>query len=97
VGDVGEIIEAAEFDVVLDDIGRAYHDGHTSDGRLVQIKATFKDELTFRTTPQLYLGFKLYPDGNHDVVFNGPGEVIFNECGIGRASEKTYLVFRSRV
>jgi hypothetical protein len=79
VGDIGEIIAAAEFDVVLDEIGRAGHDGHTSDRRLVQIKATFKDQLTFGTTPELYLGFKLYPNGTHDVVFNGPGEVIFNE------------------
>ncbi len=79
VGDIGEIIAAAEFDVVLDEVGQADHDGHTSDGRHVQIKATFKDSLTFTTTPELYLGFKLYPDGGHEVVFNGPGEIIFNE------------------
>ncbi|MCS3762093.1 DUF2670 domain-containing protein [Bradyrhizobium centrosematis] len=79
VGDIGEIIAAAEFDVALDEIGRAGHDGHTSDRRLVQIKATFKEKLTFGRTPELYLGFKLYPNGSHDVIFNGPGEVIFNE------------------
>jgi len=79
VGDIGEIIAATEFDIELDDVSRAGHDGHTSDGRLVQIKATFKESLTFGATPELYLGFKLYPDGNHDVVFNGPGAVIFNE------------------
>ena len=79
VGDIGEIVAAAEFDVVLDEVGQAGHDGHTSDRRLVQIKATFKDKLTFGTVPELYLGFKLYPNGRHDVIFNGPGEVIFNE------------------
>lgn len=77
VGDIGEIIAATEFDVKLDDIGRSVHDGETSDGRLVQIKATFRNALTFRYTPQLFLGFKLYRDGRHDVVFNGPGQAIF--------------------
>src|SRR5690242_2449890 len=51
VGDIGEIIAATEFDVILDEVSQAGHDGRTSDGRLVQIKATFKDALTFRTTP----------------------------------------------
>ena len=79
VGDIGEIIAATEFDVILDEVGQAGHDGKTSDGRLVQIKATFQDKLTFRKTPQLYLGFKLYPNGGHDVIYNGPGHFIFQE------------------
>ncbi len=79
VGDIGEIIAATEFDVTLDEVGRAEHDGKTRDGRLVQVKATFQNELTFRKTPQLYLGFKLYPDGDHEVIFNGPGHIIFDE------------------
>jgi hypothetical protein len=79
VGDIGEIIAATEFDVILDEVGQATHDGRTSDGRLVQIKATFKKTLTFRTTPQLYLGFKLHRDGSHEVIFNGPGQIIYDE------------------
>jgi hypothetical protein len=59
--------------------GIRQHDGKTSDGRLVQVKATFQDQLTFRKTPELYLGFKLYPDGGHEVIFNGPGHIIFDE------------------
>jgi hypothetical protein len=79
VGDIGEIIAATEFDVTLDEVGQAAHDGKTSDGRLVQIKATFQDALTFRKTPELYLGFRLHRDGGHEVVFNGPGQIIFDE------------------
>jgi hypothetical protein len=48
----------------------------TSDGRKVQIKATFKDTLTYRTEPDYYLGLQLFRDGRHEVVFNGPGRVI---------------------
>jgi hypothetical protein len=87
VGDIGEIIAAAEFDIQLDGVSRAVHDGRTSDGRGVQIKATFQDQLTFKTTPELYLGLKLFRNGSHEVVFNGPGKVIFDHyahrVGIG--------------
>ncbi len=76
VGDIGEIIAAAEFDVRLDEISRSRHDGETTDGRKVQIKATFKNSLTFTTIPDYYLGLKLERDGTHEVVFNGPGHVI---------------------
>jgi hypothetical protein len=79
VGDIGEVIAALEYDVVLDEVSRANHDAVTSDGlRNVQIKATFKDSLTFRTRPDYYLGFKLYPNGEHEEIFNGPGQIIFD-------------------
>jgi hypothetical protein len=78
VGDIGEVIAALEYDVVLDDVSQPNHDATTSDGRNVQIKATFKEHLTFKTVPDYYLGFKLYPDGRHEEIFNGPGQVIFD-------------------
>jgi hypothetical protein len=77
VGDVGEVIAALEYDLVLHDVSQPKHDAVTSDGRNVQIKATFKESLTFKTIPDYYLGFKLYPDGRHEEVFNGPGRLIY--------------------
>ena len=76
VGDIGEVIAALEYDVTLYEKSQPDHDGLTSDGRRVQVKVTFQDMLTFKTVPEYYLGFKLYPDGRHDEVFNGPGTVI---------------------
>jgi hypothetical protein len=81
VGDIGEVIAAAEFDVRSDETSRSRHDGETSDGRKVQIKATFKDSLTFRSIPDYYLGLKLNWDGSHEVVSNGPGHVISDHYG----------------
>lgn len=78
VGDIGEVIAALEYDLALHDVSQPTHDATTPDGRRVQIKATFKDKLTFRTVPDYYLGFKLYPDGRHEEVFNGPGKVIYD-------------------
>lgn len=79
VGDIGEIIAEREFAIELDRVSRPHHDAKTSDGRDVQIKATFQDSLTFTTAPVLYLGLKLYKDGTHEVIFNGPGCVIAEE------------------
>jgi hypothetical protein len=76
VGDIGEVIAALEYDVILDDVSQPDHDATTTDGRRVQIKATFKDSLTFKTCPDYYLGFKLHADGHYEEVFNGPGKLI---------------------
>ncbi len=88
VGDIGEVIAALEYDVELFDVLRKGHDGKTSDGRLVQVKATFKDSLTFRAVPEYYLGLKLYQDGTHEEVYNGPGKLIYEKykhrSGIGK-------------
>jgi len=88
VGDIGEVIAALEYDVELFDVLHSGHDGKTPDGRLVQVKATFKDSLTFRTMPDYYLGLKLYRDGTHEEVYNGPGKLIYEKYkhrkGIGK-------------
>jgi len=87
VGDIGEVIATREYDVILHNVSRPGHDAITSDGRNVQIKATFKDSLTFKTVPDYYLGFKLYPDGQYEEIYNGPGNLIYeryaNRKGIG--------------
>jgi hypothetical protein len=83
VGDIGEVIAAPEYDVTLDSVSRPDHDACSGDGRLVQVKATFKESLTFKTCPDYYLGFKLYADGRYEEVFNGPGRVILQRY-VGR-------------
>ncbi len=63
------------------------YDAEGLDGRRIQIKATFKDSLTFTTTPDYYLGFKLNRDGTYEEIYNGPGMPIFQKfshrSGIG--------------
>lgn len=76
VGDIGEVIAALEYDLTLDPVSQPDDDACCPDGRRVQVKATFKDSLTFKTCPDYYLGFKLYADGHYEEVFNGPGRII---------------------
>jgi hypothetical protein len=93
VGDIGEIIAAREFEIELDQTQRPGHDAKTHDGRDVQIKATFGTSLTFTTEPVLYLGLKLFRDGSHELVFNGPGEIILSAYGHRKGIGKRQLSF----
>jgi hypothetical protein len=93
VGDIGEVIAALEYDLVLDDVSLPGHDAVTSDGRRVQIKATFKDQLTFKTVPDFYLGFKLFADGRHEEIYNGPGDLIYKRYASRKGVGSTLLSF----
>ena len=96
VGDIGEVIAALEYDIKLFDVLVAGHDGVTTDGRRVQIKATFKDSLTFRTVPDYYLGFKLYKDGRHEEIYNGPGKYIYDRYKDRRGIGTNLLSFPNK-
>ncbi len=92
VGDIGEILVEANYDVKLFDEMERHHDGTTTDGRLVQIKATMKESLTFPAdhVPDYYLGIKINKDGSFGEVFNGPGAIAW-EAVKNRKPSKTNL------
>lgn len=79
VGDIGEVLASEIFDLKLNHKLRKGYDGVTPDGRNVEVKATFKESLAFRTIPDYCIGFKLYRDGSYEVIFNGPGKVILQK------------------
>ena len=87
------MIAALEYDLVLHETSQPTHDADTADGRSVQIKATFKDSLTFRTVPDYYLGFKLHADGRHEEVFNGPGRLIYDRYAARKGIGEVLLSF----
>jgi hypothetical protein len=93
VGDIGEVIAALEYDVTLHEVSKPGHDGTTTGNRNVQVKATFKDSLTFKSTPDYYLGFKLYPDGRYEEIFNGPGRLIYGHFAHRRGIGTILLSF----
>jgi len=87
VGDIGEVIAAMIYEIELDEVSQHTHDGTTSNGGRVQIKATFQDALTFKSVPEYYLGIKINSDGTFEEIYNGPGQSIFDHyahrSGIG--------------
>lgn len=83
IGDIGEIIAQNAFGLTPLPNGGRLHDFKTRDGRLVQVKASQRA----RASKQVGLGLKkvgyqhllvieLHPNGEFEVLFNGPGEYI---------------------
>jgi hypothetical protein len=77
IGDLGETLVEGAYDVELFEGLEKHHDGKSSDGRLVQIKATMQRALTFPGdhVPDYYLGIKIHRDGTFSEIFNGPGRL----------------------
>ncbi len=97
VGDIGEALVQRDYDVQLYDKLVEGYDGETPDGRLVQIKATFKDSLTFTKTPDYYIGIKINEDGTYKEIFNGPGKVIEERYKHRKGLGKILLSFPNKV
>jgi hypothetical protein len=93
VGDIGEIIAATEYNIDLDKTSQPNYDGTSHDGRRVQIKATFQDQLTFKTVPDYYIGLKLNENGTHEEIYNGPGKYIFEHYAKRKGIGKVLLRF----
>lgn len=77
VGDIGEVLVEEAYDIKLFEDLQKHHDGVSSDGRLVQIKATMKSSLTFPGDhiPDYYIGIQIHGDGTFTEIFNGPGHI----------------------
>jgi hypothetical protein len=97
VGDIGEVIAGLEYALMLDDVSQPDYDGVTLDGRKVQIKATFKEHLTFKSIPDYFLGFKLHKNGSYEEVFNGPGALIYNRYSHRKGIGTSQLSFPNSV
>ena len=93
VGDIGEALVQRDYDVNLHDTLAKDYDGETSSGQKVQIKATFKEHLTFKKVPDFYLGIKIHENGSYDEIFNGPGELIARKYGHRSGFGKHLLSF----
>jgi len=80
VGDLGEVIAEQNYEINLFEKQEKMYDGY-SNNKKVQIKATFKDKLTFpygiNNIPEYYLGIKLNENGSFEEIYNGPGKNIY--------------------
>lgn len=76
VGDIGEILAEQIYDLELLGGQQPTHDARSND-RLVQIKTTMKNSLTFGDIPDYYLGLRVDQDGGFEEIFNGPGSIIW--------------------
>jgi len=93
VGDIGEVIAERDYELELDKNSSAKHEGTTPNGARVQIKATFKNKLTFKGEEGLYLGLRLNRDGTYEEIFNGPAKIISEKFSHRKGINKTLLSF----
>ena len=96
VGDIGEAIVQRDYDLTLYEGLAKDYDGETPCGKKVQIKATFKNSLTFKKVSDYYLGIKINEDGTYEEIFNGPGNVIASEYGHRKGFGKDLLSFPNK-
>lgn len=84
VGDIGEAIAATLFSIDLSKSNSAGIDGHSLDGRSVQIKATGKYRgPAFRNTEQradhlIFMSLN-FENQTGEVIYNGPEEFVLQE------------------
>lgn len=97
VGDIGETIVERDYDVILYKKLVKNYDGKTSGGKRVQIKATFKNALTFGKIPDYYLGIKINDDGSYTEIYNGPSKYIVAKYGHRKGFGKVLLSFPNSV
>lgn len=96
VGDIGEAIIQRDYDLTLYEGLAKDYDGETPCGKKVQIKATFKDSLTFKKVSDYYLGIKIYENGTYEEIFNGPGKIIANEYSHRKGFGENLLSFPNK-
>ena len=89
VGDIGEILAEQIYDLKLLEGQQRDYDA-ISNGRLVQIKTTMKNSLTFGNVPDYYLGLRVDEYGNVEEIYNGPGLLVW-EIVKNRKRPKNFL------
>lgn len=81
VGSLGEVIAAHYYDLVLEKPSVEGYDAVDVLGRKVQIKATQGNRIAISSEPERLIVIKLLKDGTHIEIYNGPGKLIWENCG----------------
>ena len=81
VGSIGEVVAAYIFDLDLNPASTLGHDATAPDGRNVEIKLTQGRGVAIRHKPEHLIVLHRPKGGPIRIVFNGPGELVWDACG----------------
>jgi hypothetical protein len=81
VGSIGEVFAAHYYGLELLPASAPTHDATSSDGILVQIKATQGKTVGLRAEPDHLLVLGLFRDGSFEEIYNGPGDLVWEAAG----------------
>lgn len=82
VGSIGEVIASYNYGIILSPASTPIHDGVSLNGTKVQIKATQGKTIGIRSCPDHLLVLNIKRDGSFEEVYNGPGEIVWNQASI---------------
>lgn len=104
VGDIGEVIAAKAYGLELYSSNNPKYDGRVigDETKEVQIKATMKGNISFPNRedmiPDYFLAVQIENDGSIDEIYNGTGQLIWNELIIkGKRNLKAKNPFKLSV
>ncbi len=80
IGSIGECMASYYYNIDLAPSSQKDYDG-IKDGIKIQIKTTQKSTVLIHSKPEHLIVLKLLEDGEVMEVFNGPGDVIWDEAG----------------
>jgi hypothetical protein len=81
VGSIGEVLVSEKYGLALLPNSTEIHDAVTSDGRLVQIKATQVKRIAISSEPEYLIVIRIQQDGSWQEVYNGPGKPVWDNAG----------------
>lgn len=81
VGSIGEVIVAEHYGLELLPNSTKTHDAKTSDGKMVQIKATQVKGIAISSEPDYLIVIRLLSDGSWEETYNGPGKAAWDSAG----------------
>lgn len=81
VGSIGEVLVAEHYGLTLLPNSHKTHDAITQDGRFVQIKTTQINKVSISSEPDYLIVIKLFPTGEWEEIYNGPGKLAWNNAG----------------
>lgn len=81
VGSIGEVLVAEHYGLTLLQNSHKTHDAITQDRRFVQIKTTQINKISISSEPDYLIVIKLFPSGEWEIVYNGPGSLVWNNAG----------------
>ncbi len=81
VGSIGEVLAAYRYNLTLNRASSPSHDALAPNGKQVEIKATQGKSVGLRAEPEQLIVLQLDKDGHVTEVFNGPGSLVWSNCG----------------
>ena len=81
VGSIGEVLAKYRYGLELLPNSSETHDAIAPDSRMVQIMATQGSRVALSSRPDYLVVLKIAKDGTAHEVYNGPGDLVWNNCG----------------